>query len=152
MKNIIALIATALCLSTSLCFAQESLNGIRFAGWSESDWLDNDYIRELRKYIDACSEGEIEDQTLLAHKEILKSKFVVGNIEPAQFGGAFIMFTFLDAPRKVFYTQVYSYVNPDTKLIDDYEVRGVFLDDEEIGYTREMLLLIVENFPEHKLW
>ena len=152
MKRIVTLIAIVLLATTSLCSAQENLNDIRFKDWTEKEWLDNDYIRELRRYIDACSEREIEDQTLLAHKDILKSKFIVGHIEPATYGGAFIYFTFLDEPRKVFYTQVYSYVNPDTKKIDDYEVRGVFLNEEEIDYTREAILYIVENYPEHKLW
>ena len=152
MKRIVTLIAIVLLAATSLCSAQENLNDIRFKDWTEKEWLDNDYIRELRRYIDACSEREIEDQTLLAHKDILKSKFIVGHIEPATYGGVFIYFTFLDAPRKVFYTQVYSYINPDTKKIDDYGVRGVFLNEEEIDYTREALLYIVENYPEHKLW
>ena len=135
MKRIVTLIAIVLLATTSLCSAQENLNDIRFKDWTEKEWLDNDYIRELRRYIDACSEREIEDQTLLAHKDRLKSKFIVGHIEPATYGGVFIYFTFLDAPRKVFYTQVYSYINPDTKKIDGYEVRGVFL-----------------NYPQYKLW
>lgn len=152
MKRLITLVAIAIFATTSLCSAQESLNDIRFEGWTTAEWLDNDYIRELRRYIDSCSEGEVDDQTLLAHKEVLDSKFVVGHIEPAIYGGVFIYFTFLDAPRKVFYTQVYSYVNPDTKEVETYEVRGVFLNDEEMDYTREGLLYIVENYPEHKLW
>ena len=86
MKRIVTLIAIILFMSTSLCSAQENLNEIRFKGWTEKEWLDNDYIRELRKYINACSEGEIKDQTLLAHKEVLKSKFIVGHIEPATYG------------------------------------------------------------------
>ena len=106
MKRIVTLIAIILFMSTSLCSAQENLNEIRFKGWTEKEWLDNDYIRELRKYINACSEGEIKDQTLLAHKEVLKSKFIMGHI----------------------------------------------LNEEEIDYTRETLLYIVENYPEHKLW
>lgn len=152
MKRIVTLIAIAFFVSTSLCSAQESLNDIRFKGWTEKQWLDNDYIRELRRYIDACSEGEIVDQTLLAHKDILKSKFIVGIIEPAIYGGVFVHFIFLDAPHKVFYTQVYSYVNPDTKKVDSYEVRGVFLNERETDYTRETLLNTVKNHPELKLW
>ncbi len=152
MKRIITLIVATLFFTTSFCSAQNNLNEIRFKGWSDKEWLDNDYIRELRAYIDACSCGKIEDPTLLANKEILQSKFVVGHIEPAKYGGVFIYFTFLDAPRKVFYTQVYSYVDENTKEVRGYEVRGVFLNDEEIDYTREMLLYIVENHPEHKLW
>lgn len=152
MKRIVTLIAIVFFVSTSLCSAQESLNDIRFKGWTEKQWFDNDYIRELRRYIDACSEGEIVDQTLLAHKDILKSKFIVGIIEPAIYGGVFVHFIFLDAPHKVFYTQVYSYVNPDTKKVDSYEVRGVFLNEKETDYTRETLLNIVKNHPELKLW
>ena len=152
MKRIVTLIAIVFFVSTSLCSAQESLNDIRFKGWTEKQWFDNDYIRELRRYIDACSEGEIVDKTLLAHKDILKSKFIVGIIEPAIYGGVFVHFIFLDAPHKVFYTQVYSYVNPDTKKVDSYEVRGVFLNEKETDYTRETLLNIVKNHPELKHW
>lgn len=28
-----------------------SLNEIRFNGWSDKDWYDNDYFRELRSYL-----------------------------------------------------------------------------------------------------
>ena len=31
---------------------QKTLNDIRFDGWERSDWLDNEYIRTLRKYLD----------------------------------------------------------------------------------------------------
>ena len=86
MKRLITLVAIAIFAATSLCSAQENLNDIRFEGWTTAEWLDNDYIRELRRYIDACSEGEVDDQTLLAHKEVLKSKFIVGHIEPATYG------------------------------------------------------------------
>lgn len=152
MKRIVTLIAIVFFVSTSLCSAQESLNDIRFKGWTEKEWIDNDYIRELRKYIDACSEGKIKDQTLLAHKEILKSKFIVRLIEPAIYGGVFVYFIFLDASHKVFYTQVYSYVNPETKKVSSYEVRGVFLNEKETNYTRETLLNMVKKYPELKLW
>ena len=81
MKRLITLVAIAIFAATSLCSAQENLNDIRFEGWTTAEWLNNDYIRELRRYIDACSEGEVDDQTLLAHKEVLKSKFIVGHIE-----------------------------------------------------------------------
>ena len=30
----------------------KSLNDIRFDGWERSDWLDNEYIRTLRIYLD----------------------------------------------------------------------------------------------------
>ncbi len=70
-------------VTTSFCSAQNNLNEIRFKGWSDKEWLDNDYIREFRTYIDARSCGKIEVPTLLANKEILHSKFVVGHIEPA---------------------------------------------------------------------
>ena len=31
---------------------RKTLNEIRFDGWERSEWLDNEYIRTLRKYLD----------------------------------------------------------------------------------------------------
>lgn len=32
----------------------ETLNDIRFAGWTKKEWADNEYIREVRRYINGC--------------------------------------------------------------------------------------------------
>ncbi len=42
----------------------KSLNDIRFADFDENDWLDNDYIRCLRKYLD-----DYNHKFLLEHTE-----------------------------------------------------------------------------------
>lgn len=61
MKRFIALLAVALMATTNICSAQGGLNEIRFRGWGEKEWNDNDYIRELRSYIDACARGEVDE-------------------------------------------------------------------------------------------
>lgn len=36
---------------------RKTLNEIRFNGWERSEWLDNEYIRTLRKYLDNYNKG-----------------------------------------------------------------------------------------------
>lgn len=43
---------------------RETLNDIRFAGWTSKEWADNEYIREVRRFIDAYNRGEFEDPYL----------------------------------------------------------------------------------------
>ena len=52
----------------------ETLNDIRFAGWTKKEWADNEYIREVRRYIDAYNKGEIENSALDAYKHEFSSK------------------------------------------------------------------------------
>lgn len=59
MKRIFTLIAVAIIAATNICSAQGGLNEIRFRGWDDKDWFDNDYIRELRSYLDAYCRGEV---------------------------------------------------------------------------------------------
>ena len=47
---------------------QVPLNDIRFAGWTKKEWADNDYIRAVRKYIDAYNSGKIKNPDLDEHK------------------------------------------------------------------------------------
>lgn len=42
---------------------RKTLNDIRFGGWERSDWLDNAYIRSLRRYLDDYNSGESAMQT-----------------------------------------------------------------------------------------
>ena len=51
---------------------REALNDIRFAGWTSKEWADNDYIRAVRKFIDAYNNGEIEYPYLDEHKEYIQ--------------------------------------------------------------------------------
>lgn len=132
--------------------ARKSLNDIRFEGWKEQDWLDNEYIRALRKYIDAYNKGEIEDSSLNPYRENIKSKFVVYNIEPFLLGGLFISIVFLDMPEIVFDSWVYSNVNEIEETVTGYEVHGLRTNKEESAFTKENIIQIIEEHPEIKLW
>ena len=50
----------------------EALNDIRFEGWTKKEWADNDYIRAVRKYIDAYNRGEIKNPDLDEHKNTFR--------------------------------------------------------------------------------
>ena len=41
--------------TTDTISSGKTLNDIRFKDWDRSDWLDNEYIRTLRKYLDDYS-------------------------------------------------------------------------------------------------
>lgn len=130
----------------------KSLNDIRFAGWTDKEWLDNEYIRALRKHLDAYNKGKIIDIHLDEYKEDIKGKFVIGNIEPYIFGGAFIQFCFIEKPNKIFSVWVYSDVDVKTEAISNYECRRLKQEDFEIDFTKEELLQITKEHPEIKLW
>ena len=129
----------------------KSLNDIRFDGWTDEDWLDNDYIRALRKHIDAYCRREIKSPDLDQYKSIMQSKFVVLNIEPFISGGTFITIVFLDNPRCVFNSWVYSEVNSNNQVVD-YVAKGLRLVDTEYPMTKEEILEIIKEHPEHRLW
>lgn len=80
---------------------RKTLNEIRFDGWERSDWLDNEYIRTLRKYLDDYNNGIVSNPTLDPYKEQIKGQFVVYDINPYLLGGALIRITFLDMPDRV---------------------------------------------------
>ena len=107
------------------------LNSIRFEDWGSKEWLDNDYIRELRSYLNACADGKIINEDLDQYKEIIKSKFIIANIEPYLLGGAFIQIIFPDMPSKLFVSWVYSDVDEEKKEVTGYEVRYVKVDEDD---------------------
>lgn len=90
---------------------RKTLNEIRFDGWERSDWLDNEYIRTLRKYLDDYNNGIVSNPALDPYKEQIKGQFVVYDINPYLLGGAIIRITFLDMPDRVFSSWIYSAEN-----------------------------------------
>ena len=130
----------------------ESLNDIRFADFQDEDWLDNDYIRTLRQYVDEFNQGKIEDETLKPYRNATKGKFVIGSVEPALLGGLFIMFTFIDQPDDIFSVWVYSDVDETTKQVTNYSVEGIKHEDMKSGMTKEEILQIVKERPDVKLF
>ena len=130
----------------------KSLNDIRFDRWESEDWLDNDYIRALREYLDDYSKGKIINQELDPYKKHVKSKFIVADIEPYMLGGAFIRIIFLDLPSRIFESWVYSGVNEEKEEVAGYEVRGVHLDKEVYDFKKEEILETMKEHPELKAW
>lgn len=130
----------------------ETLNDIRFAGWTKKEWADNEYIREVRRHIDAYNRGEIEDPGLDEYKEYIQGKFVIGDIKPGLWGGAFMYIVFFDHPDKTFSVLVYSDVDEETRTISNYQCYGLQLEDFDLGYSQEDILQFLKECPEHRLW
>ncbi len=117
----------------------KSLYDIRFGGWTDEDWADNDYLRELRAYFDAYNAGKFENEELADYKDVVKGKFFMGWIRPSLFGGVDIDFLFLDHPNYCFRASVYGDVDYETETVTDYEVRYVYClgDDLDIFESAE---------------
>jgi len=130
----------------------ETLNDIRFAGWGKAEWVDNEYIRTVRKYIDAYNNGEITDTTLDEYKDYIQGKFIIGDIQPWIAGGALIYIIFCEKPDKMFYSIVYSSVNVQTREVYDYQCRGIRLETNESGCTKEEIKQFLKECPEHRMW
>lgn len=157
MKTIVTFLAMAMVAIPTLCFAQDdtprkSLNDIRFENWTEDDWQDNDYYREIRKYITSFQQGKMSDGVLSTNKDILDSKFIVLQAQPFLAGGLWIYISFLDAPEKMFQVWVYSFVDEEKEVVGGYEVRNYQLHEEPTEFTKEDYLNLVTNHPEIKLW
>ena len=128
------------------------LNDIRFNGWERSDWLDNEYIRTLRKYLDDYNNGKISNSNLDPYKEQIKGKFVVYDINPYLLGGVLIRITFLDMPDRVFSSWIYSNVDEQKEIVESYEFRSISIEEETTGMTKEDILQAVKEMDGLKLW
>ena len=131
---------------------RESLNDIRFAGWGKKEWVDNEYIRTLRKYLDAYNSGKIEDTRLDEYKDYIKGKFIIADIQPYIAGGAYISIIFYDHPDKIFSAVVYSYVDEKTRKVTSYEYRSLDLTHSGYDVTQEEIHQFLKESPEHKMW
>ena len=133
--------------------APESLNDIRFDGWDRAKWADNEYIRTVRRYLDAYNNGETKNANLDEYKDYIKGKFVIGDIQPCIMGGgAFMYIIFYNNPEKVFTTMVNSSIDEETKEVYDYCCMGLKLEDFESGYTQEDIKQFLKDYPHHKMW
>ena len=130
----------------------ETLNDIRFDGWTMKDWVDNEYIREVRRYIDAYNAGEITDPYLDEYREFIQGKFVIGDINPGLWGGAFMYIVFFDHPDKMFSVLVYSDVDEEKRTISNYQCMGLKLEDTNANFTQEEILQFLKQYPDHRLW
>ena len=130
----------------------ETLNDIRFDGWTMKDWVDNEYIREVRRYIDAYNAGEITDPYLDEYRECIQGKFVIGDINPGLWGGAFMYIVFFNNPEKTFSVLVQSDVDVETRTISNYECYGLKMEDFDLGFSQEDIRQFLKECPEHKMW
>lgn len=130
----------------------KGLNDIRFANFTEKDWVDNEYIRCLRKYLDDFNSGNIKDEDLQPYKDKIRGEFVVASSTPYLFGGLLISIMFIDSPDDVFTGWVYSSVDEETETVIDYSVRGIWHEDEKSGFTKEEIFALLKEHPEFKLW
>lgn len=143
---------TAECDSIENTTYREALNDIRFDGWTKKEWADNEYIREVRRYIDAYNKGEFENSALDAHKGYMQGKFIIADISPCLWGGAFIYFSFYDYPDKVFSAMVYSDVDEKTRVVSNYECRSLTYEDLDLNITQEEIRQFLKESPEQKMW
>lgn len=131
----------------------QSLNDIRFANFKDKDWIDNDYIRALRKHIDDYKSGKVKDGNLNKYKDDIQGKFVIGHTDPFLLGGLFIEFIFVDKPEKLFSVWVYSDVDEQKKKVLGYSVRSIELEQEESGFTfKQQILDLLKVHPEYRMW
>lgn len=131
---------------------RKTLNEIRFDGWERSDWLDNEYIRTLRKYLDDYNNGIVSNPALDPYKEQIKGQFVVYDINPYLLGGAIIRITFLDMPDRVFSSWIYSNVDEKKEIVESYEFRSISIEEETTDMTKEDMLQAVKEMKGLKLW
>ncbi len=133
--------------------ANDGLNGIRFEEWGDKEWLNNNYIRSVRLYLDAYCLGLVKNEEFGKHKAAMRGKFVICSIEPFMGGGAWMHIVFVDDPSFSLRFWVYSFVmeqNPIT--IDGYDVRSAEMIDEPIGLTSEEIRDILKQNEHNQLW
>lgn len=138
--------------TTEYAGSSKSLNDIRFANYTDNDWLDNEYIRCLRGYVDDYISGKVKNEELDPYKKMLKGKFVVGWAGPFLMGGLFLQIIFVDYPNDMFSAWVYSEVDEETETVLDYEVRSISKDEDPSGFTKEDIIELMKEHPELKLW
>lgn len=126
----------------------KSLNQIRFEDFTEYDWLNNDYIRALRSYLDEYADT-VSDK---AQSDLVRSKFVIGYAGEYMLGGMLVYIIFLDSPNDVYSSWVYSGVDEETETVIDYSVRAFKKEDWESGETRESILQAVSEDDKLRLW
>lgn len=138
--------------TTDTISSGKTLNDIRFKDWDRSDWLDNEYIRTLRKYLNDYNKGIVSNTNLDPYKEQIKGQFVIYDINPYLLGGTFIRITFLDMPNRVFGSWIYSEVNEDKEIVESYEFRSISIEEETTDMTKEDILQAIKEMDGIKLW
>lgn len=130
----------------------KGLNDIRFGDFDDNDWLDNEYIRCLRRYLDDYNSGKVQNEELNQYREMVKGKFIIGWAEPFMMGGLILQIIFVDYPDDIFTAWVYSGVDEEKELVLDYETRSIRHEEDKTGYTKDYIMQVIKEHPEYKLW
>lgn len=131
---------------------RKTLNDIRFKNWDRNNWLDNEYIRTLRIYLDDYNNGIVSNPILDPYREQIKGQFIVYDIYPYLLGGALIRITFLNMPNRVFCSWIYSNVNEKKEIVESYEFRSISIEEETTDMTKEDILQAIKEMDGLKLW
>ena len=133
--------------------ANDGLNGIRFEEWSDKEWLNNNYIRSVRLYLDAYVLGLVKNEAFDKYKDAMSGKFTICEIVPFMGGGAWIHIVFVENPSFNLTFWVYSFVNESNPItIEGYDVRGADICDEPIALTTAEIKAALKENPNNKLW
>ena len=132
--------------------ARETLNDVRFEGWTKKEWADNEYIRAVRRYIDDYNNGKIKDEYLDEYKQYIQGKFAIADIQPYLTGGALIYIIFYNNPKHTFSAHVYSDVDEMTRGVSNYECRGLKNENLDLKFSQEDIRQFLKECPEHRLW
>ena len=114
----------------------KTINEIRFDGWTEDDFFNNDYLRAFRRYMNTWLQGKEMDDTeadpsaLEPLRERLGGKFITFNVREFSFGGLLYILVSVDNPFLSLRVWIYSVVNDGH--ITAYQVQYV-----EVGYDAE---------------
>lgn len=146
------IIAADITLQEADTVMSRSLNDIRFENWDSGKWLDNEYIRTLRKYLDDYNNGIVSNPDLDPYREQIKGRFVIYDISAYILGGAFIKITFLDMPDRVFSCWVYSCVDEEKETVISYDFRFIAIEEERTGMTKEDILQAIKEVDGLRLW
>ena len=129
-----------------------SLNDIRFGNWTDEDWVDNEYIRAIRYYLDDYNNGKIENPELDDYRDIVCGQFTIGDEKQFLLGGLYFKLIFLIDPDKVFNAWVYSEVDEEKGIVLNYSVRNLSFEEDGAGFTKEEILRIAKEHPEVRIW
>jgi len=131
----------------------KSLNDIRFKDFKKKvDWIDNDYIRAIRTFLDDYQLGHVKYPDLDPYKDKLKGQFIVYYAEPFIAGGLYVSIVFLDNPTNVFTAWVYSDVDEEKEKVLNYYVKSMRIYEEPIELTKEEIMKGLKEMPGLKLW
>lgn len=115
-------------------------------------WLDNEYIRTLRIYLDDYNNSIVSNPALDPYREQIKGQFVIYDINSYSLGSALIRITFLDMPDRVFCSWIYSNVDEKKEIFESYEFRSISIEEETTGMTKEDILQAIIEMDGLKLW